>query len=538
MVNPRRHGPGEGVGYLRVRSMAWLDRLTGGSSRSSLNRTARRAGSSFHRSPAAATATAAVVLAAIAALAAGCGNQYRPVITPINPTGPASLPTAYITVISQPGFTPLPAGVTGPCTTTTYAEPSIYTLLNFSGDSIVAQANGAGGPITFSMEAGGADVYSPNCGGTLTTAQSTTASLLSKDVLTSTLPPVRFAHEHAAGQRRTVRDRDLCRPAGGQTSSTCRPATPTSPQPPCVAQMTGSPSALKQEIPVAPSLINLTGFSTAERLYAISQGNSSGGAQPAWGDCATPSAVTVNGEADAIETSTNTISARLPLGVCPVFGFMTQDTLRDFIMNRGSGTVTVINSQLNAIDSAHPTITVGAGPVYADYYRVGQVLVTANYDGNSISVIDASLDIYGNDSSTFGTVLATIPVGLHPVELAVLQDGSRVYVANQGDITAGTPGSISIVSLTNYTVEKTIPLTSNPHAIGAIYNYPIGKVYVASQNSPYLTIIRTDTDIVSDTPEMQGNIVEMHVNAQYPGQSSPGSLNYQTESRSVGSGAP
>jgi DNA-binding beta-propeller fold protein YncE len=216
-------------------------------------------------------------------------------------------------------------------------------------------------------------------------------------------------------------------------------------------------------------------------------------------------------------------------------------------MNRGSGTVTVINSQLNAIDAAHPTIcltpggppcAVGAGPVYADYYRTGQVLVTANYDGNSISIIDASLDQYGNDSATFGTVLATVPVGLHPVEVAVLQDGSRVYVANQGDIAAGTPGSVSIVNLSNYTVEKTIPLNANPHAIGAIYNYPIGKVYVASQNSPYLTIIRTDTDIISDTVELEGNIVDMHVNAQYPGQATPGALNYQTESRSVGSGAP
>jgi YVTN family beta-propeller protein len=217
---------------------------------------------------------------------------------------------------------------------------------------------------------------------------------------------------------------------------------------------------------------------------------------------------------------------------------MTQDGQRTFIMNRGSGTVTVINSQLNAIDAAHSTIAVGAGPVFADYYRNGQVLVTANYDGNSISIIDTSLDIYGNDSTTFGTVLATVPVGLHPVEVAVLQDGSRVYVANQGDINAGTPGSVSVVDLRNYQVLQTIPLAANPHAIAAIYNYPIGKVYVASQNSPFLTIVRTDTDIVSDTMEMEGNIVDMHVNSQYPGQATQGALNYVTESRSVGSGAP
>lgn len=461
----------------------------------------------------------------IVALAVGCGNQYRPVITPINPTGPAALPTAAITVVSQPGFGPLPAGVTGPCTGTTFTTPAIYTLLDFSGDSVAAQANGGFGPITFSMESGGANVYSPNCDGTLTTAQSTTASLLTKFVLTSTLLP------GSVPTNTLLANGSLYVTEAGLHGPTCLATN-------CVAQMTGSPDALKQEIPVAPSLINLTGFSVGERIYAISQGNSGGGAQPAWGDCANPSAVAVNGEADAIETTTNTISARLPLGSCPVYGFMTQDAQRVFIMNRGSGTVTVINAQLNAIDAGHPTIAVGAGPVHADYYRTGQLLVTANYDGNSISIIDASLDAFGNDSATFGTLIATVPVGLHPVEVAVLQDGSRVYVANQGDLAAGTPGSVSVVDLRNYTVEKTIPLNDNPHAIGAIYNYPIGKVYVASQNSPFLTIIRTDTDIVSNTVEMEGNIVDMHVNAQYPGQSSPGALNYQTESRSVGSGAP
>jgi uncharacterized spore protein YtfJ len=505
--------------------VAGLNRESGGSH--NLNRLVRAAGDLFYRSKAGMAALAVCLLSGVAVVAAGCGNQYRPVITPINPTGPAALPTAYIAVVSQPDFVPLTAGVTGPCTSTTYATPSIFTLIDFSGDSVVAQANGGQGPITFSLEQGGTGMYVPNCDGTLTTASATTGSLLTKFVQTSTLLP------RSEPTNTLLANGNLYVVEAGLHGPTCQTT-------PCVAQMTGSPSALKQEIPVAPSLINLTGFSTGERMYAISQGNSGTGGNLAWGACATPSSVTVTGEADAIETTTNTVSARLPLGVCPVYGFMTQDTLRDFIMNRGSGTVTVINSQLNAIDVAYPTgiaLPSGAGPVYADYYRTGQLLVTANYDGNSISIIDASLDTYGNDSATFGKVLATVPVGLHPVELSVLQDGSRVYVANQGDINAGTPGSVSIVNLQNYTVEKTIPLTANPHAIGAIYNYPIGKVYVASQNSPYLTIIRTDSDIVSDTVELEGNIVEMHVSAQYPGQAS-GASNYQTESRSVGSGAP
>jgi DNA-binding beta-propeller fold protein YncE len=511
--------------------MAWLDRFRGSSSHI-LDRTLNRAGSFFHRPIPVIPAGAILVLAGAGMIALGCGNQYRPVITPIQPTGPAPAPSADAVIVSQPGFSPLAPGVTGPCTANTYATPSVITVMDFSGDSVEAQANAGYGPIGFSLETGGANVYAPNCDGTLTTALSTPTQLKTSNVQTSTLLPGSIpTNTLSAGSNLYVTEAGLHGP-------TCLATN-------CVAQLTSTGiQSLKQEIPVAPSLINLTGFAGSLRIYAISQGNSGGGTQPKWGDCANPASVTVNGEADAIETETNTISARLPLGICPVYGFTTPDTLRSFIMNRGSGTVTVINAQLNALDTTspnlgpHATIPVGAGPVFADYYRQGEVLVTANYDSNTISIIDVSLDVYGNDSTTFGKVLATIPVGLHPVEVSVLQDGSRVYVANQGDIAAGTPGSVSVVNLTNYTVEKTIPLTSNPHAIVSIYNYPIGKVYVTSQNSPYLTIIRTDTDIISATPELQGNILDIRVSAQYPGQSANGSSNYQIESRSVGSGAP
>ncbi len=469
---------------------------------------------------------------------AGCGNQYRPVITPIQPTGPSSQPPASIIIVSQPGFEPFATGAvtTNPCQGVTYSTPSVFTLVDFAGDSIMNEADGGNGPLTYSLESGGADAFSPNCDGTLTEVQATQQSLLTKLVLTSTLLP------GSVPTNVMVEGVDTYVTESGLHGPSCLATN-------CVAQLTGSPEGLKQEIPVAPSLINMVGFSAGARVFAISQGNSGTGGALTWGQCSNPSAVTVNGEADAIDTATNTVSARLPLGVCPVYGLQTPDELRTFIENRGSGTVSVINTQLDAIDTqftptgpAPGTIKVGAGPVFADYYRQGQVLVTANYDSNTISIIDVSLDQYGNDSATFGKVLATVPVGLHPVEVSVLQDGSRVYVANQGVIGANgavvTPGSVSIVNLSSYNVEETISLNSNPHAIGSIYNYPIGKVYVASQNSPYLIVIRTDEDIVSATPEMQGNIVDMHVNEQYPGQATSGQLNSQTESRSVGSGAP
>jgi YVTN family beta-propeller protein len=505
--------------------MAWLDRLRSLSGHN-LSRTARRTGMLIRRHNPAALAGVSLALG-IGLVAVGCGNQYRPVITPIQPTGPGAQPSSDVVVFSQPGFVGLGTGVTTtPCTSTSYGTPSIITLLDFSGDSVAAQADGGYGPLTFSLDVSGTTAFSPNCDGTLTSATATAGQLKSSQVETSTLlPGSEPSNSLQIGNNLYVTEI-------GPHGPTCQATN-------CVAQLSSvGIQSLKQEIPVAPSLINLTGFSGAQRIYAISQGHTGSGGALAWGACANPSAVSVTGEADAIETTTNTVSALLPLGKCPVYGFTTPDTLRTFIMNRGSGNVTVINGQLNAIDSAHPTIPVGAGPVFADYYRQGQILVTANYDSNTISIIDVSLDLYGNDSATFGKILATINVGLHPVEVSVLQDGSRIYVANQGDPATSTFGSVSVVNLSNYTVEKTIPLTSYPHAIASIYNYPIGKVYVSSQSSPYLTIIRTDTDIISATPEMEGNIVDMRVSEQYPGQASGIAANGQINSRSVGSGAP
>ncbi len=471
----------------------------------------------------------------------GCGNQYRPVITPVPPTGPASQPASLTVVISQPGLVSASAAsITPPCPqaanpgpdvpSPAYLNPGVVTLLDFAGDSIMAQAELGNGPVTFAIDSGGANAYAENCDNTISTIPLTN-TLQSKNVLSSTLldtpiPP-------GTGNVLPVPINALAISGGQYVVEQGRDA---------IAAMTGSPPSLKQEIFVAPSVINVTGIPTGQRVYSISQGNIGAGGNLAWGQCANPSSVSVNGEADAIEVATNNISNRIPLGVCPVYGITSAAGLRTFVMNRGSGTVTVINNQLNSLDTAlNPTGTINlcggvtpcnAGPVFADLYTTGNLLVTSNYDNNTISVIDVSLDVYGNDSPTFGNVLATVPVGKNPAAVTILQDGSRVYVANEGD------GTVTVVSMTSFTPLTTIQLGGSPapqpRSIVSTFNYPAGKVYVVSQNSPNVTIIRTDTDVVSATLQMQGNVVDIHTQFQYGGQS----VNSVTQSRSVGSGAP
>jgi hypothetical protein len=99
---------------------------------------------------------AAVLLVLIGA--AGCGSQYRPVINPVVPTGPAAQPTSYAVVFSQPGLvTPtdpsLPTtappcpGLAGGGVFQSYTNPGVVTILDFSGDSIMALANVGNGPL-------------------------------------------------------------------------------------------------------------------------------------------------------------------------------------------------------------------------------------------------------------------------------------------------------------------------------------------------------------------------------------------------------
>src|SRR6185437_9320733 len=101
---------------------------------------------------------ASIALAA-AAFFAGCGNSYRPVITPINPTGPAAQPISYAVVVSSPAVN----------------AAGIVTVLDYSGDSILTQAPIGPNPFAFTLDANGANGFTVNSDHTLTNFQVSTS---------------------------------------------------------------------------------------------------------------------------------------------------------------------------------------------------------------------------------------------------------------------------------------------------------------------------------------------------------------------------
>jgi YVTN family beta-propeller protein len=443
----------------------------------------------------------------VATLVAGCGNNYRPVITPFNSTGPAAQPSSYVAVVSAPS--PTTAG--------------IATIIDYSGDSVMAEAPVGIGPTTFTMDTTGTSGYTINRDHTLTTFPVST-SLQEKNITYSTLPsaaaPVNVL-ALSGGLWVADLDGDI------------------------VDLFGGSPETFIRSIPLAPTPVTISASTAGvERTYGISQGTVTNDVA-----CNQSPTTGTAGVADAIETATDSISGSIPLGQCPVYAVESSDAKRLFVLNRGGdatnpgGSITVINVQNNTPDSCtpfqnqagqwvtcHPSIALPAGPVYAEFNAATQQLVVANYDSNTISIIDVSLDEYGNDSNSyanntctvngvsayancgaitggFGTTY-TVPVGHNPASVTVLNDGSRAYTANQTDQT------VTIVNMSSHTVEKTLPVTGYPRTVVSTQNSTQGKVYVASPNSPYLTIIRTDQDIVDTTVLVEGNVVDVRVSTQ------------------------
>jgi DNA-binding beta-propeller fold protein YncE len=444
---------------------------------------------------------------AAAALVAGCGNNYRPVVTPTNPSGPAAQPQSFAVVVTAPS--PI--------------SPGITTVIDYAGDSILAQAPIGPGPTAFTLDETGYNGYTLNTDGTLTNIP-ISSTLQAKNVTFSTLPS-------------TAKPLNLYSPSAGlwATDLTGNLAD----------VFTGNPMTLLLSIPLAPTPVMVMGPPLrGSRLFAVSQNIVS----PTGLECNNSPTTQPLGVVTPIEVASYTTDTPIPTGKCPVYAVQSADSVRLFVLNRGSDTVSVINSQFGTLDACtpflnqagqtvtcHPTLPLStsaltatgiippncnyatdhtcggmpttAGPVYAEYNAAKSLLVVADYAGNTITVIDVSLDEYGNDSATFGTTY-TIPVGQNPASVTVLVDGSRAYTANQTD------KSVTIANLSSYTVEKTLPVTGYPRTVVSTQNSSYGKVYVGSPNTNYLTILRTDQDIVDTTVLLEGDIVDVRVSTQ------------------------
>lgn len=440
----------------------------------------------------------------------GCGVQYRPVVAAINPVGPAGQPTKYAVAVSQP-----------------QSSTGLVTVVDFSGDTVLSTPQIQANPNYFVLNTSGTEAYTINAAGQFDFfATSNPSSLITSTIGQTTLPagsnPISLTAFTPASTSATV-----FVPFGGTNS---------------VGALNGGTAALYDSVAVGPNPVYVVGANGTPRVYALSQGTTPGTSQ---------------GTVAAIETTSTsslTVSTTIPVGVNPVYGVMTSDDRRAFILNKGSGTVSVINVVSNALDTAVPTITIppitipGGGtvapnPVWADLSPTGNELLVLNQgDGinpGTLSIISIPLCNASSpntnpncnpnnpvDAAGFGNIVATVPVGVNPVMVSALQDGSQAYVANQGVLPGfnttyptGIAGSVTAVNIASGTVNATIAgitsptasttatapyLYGHPNSIAATTGTPTGKVYVTSSDSNYLTVIYTEANTVQSHIPLQG----------------------------------
>ena len=432
-------------------------------------------------------------------------------VSAINPVGPAGQPTKYAVAVSSPAK----------------GEPGLVTIVDFSGDTVLATPSIQPDPSYFVLGNSGSTAYVVNAQGALDTFQvGNPANLITADVNQTTLlpnaDPTSITPLAGTGAGTTIFIPQL-----GRNS---------------IAALSSNGPSLLQELsgPAGTTPNYVVGINSAPRAYALS--SSTAGAP---------------GQAAAIETTLSlpAVSNTITVGTNPTYGVMAPDASRAYILNKGDGTVSVINVQTNQLDLTTPTITTSTAatgtlalnPVWAVVAPTLVELVVLNSgDGvhpGSLSVISIPLcnavtpvtnpecnPANPTDAAGFGTVVATVPVGVNPAMVDVLKDGSRAYVVNHGveaytDANgiqhASVEGSVSVVNLQTNQVTATIPATSSavttqnfdsspalvyghPNTVSVSLASPTGKVYITSDDNKFLTVLRTDTDTVTTHISLQG----------------------------------
>ena len=166
------------------------------------------------------------------------------------------------------------------------------------------------------------------------------------------------------------------------------------------------------------------------------------------------------------------------------------------MLNQTDGTVTAINAQTNELDT-HGEYDYGGNAAGVGGSGAGAERAGGGERGHGDDAGIAEDDQIPLCSSTalptnpncdptirwmrraLAQILATVPVGMNPIMVTVLSDGTRAYVANAG--VAGcrarrrvaVPGlsttcSVSVVNLTTNTVTATIPINGHPVYIASV----------------------------------------------------------------------
>ncbi|WP_316843180.1 gliding motility-associated C-terminal domain-containing protein [Pedobacter psychrodurus] len=187
------------------------------------------------------------------------------------------------------------------------------------------------------------------------------------------------------------------------------------------------------------------------------------------------------GQLSVINLATNTVVARVPVGVSSMAVVVNNANNRIYVANQQSHSVSVINSITNTIVT---TIDFGVGEPSG---------LTLSPDGSKLYVTDYNqyVNLLRVINTTDNSVITSIPIGNNSWGVVVSPDGRFVYTVSAGD------GTITVINTQTNSVMATISLGQAPFNICISAD---GKfLYVTNYGSNMVSVINTQTNVVSAT---------------------------------------
>jgi YVTN family beta-propeller protein len=179
---------------------------------------------------------------------------------------------------------------------------------------------------------------------------------------------------------------------------------------------------------------------------------------------------------DVIDTSTNTVIAKLPLKGAPSQVAFSPDGTRAYVVtNNGLWVYSTKDRRLiTQVGGIGIPRGIAASPD-------GKTVYVTDTTGNSVKVIDVAT----------GRVKATIGVGELPWNDVISSDGSTLYVADTDS------DQVSVISTATNRVAGTITVTGDPDTMALTQDG--SQLYVGQQTAAYVDVIDTSDDsVVSD----------------------------------------
>ena len=187
-----------------------------------------------------------------------------------------------------------------------------------------------------------------------------------------------------------------------------------------------------------------------------------------------------------IDVSGDTVASAHTVGIGPVQAVLAGG--RTWVANKSDGTLTGYTTFGGpGVSSNTATLPAGACPVAMTSTETSALYVAdpgAGCAGGGTGNVDV-INLIAADFT------GQVPVGVNPVSIAELPNGSKIYVANQGD------NSVTVINAVDHSIAATITTGIGNSPSFVVPSADSACVYVANQGDGTVSVIATGNDAVA-----------------------------------------